>query len=325
MPKAIVVHQIGGPEVLSYEEIEIGQPGPGEVLIEHTAIGLNFIDTYFRSGVYAWKGEKPIIPGAEAAGRVLKIGEGVTELQVGDRIAYTTANGAYCQQRVIATDRLVKIPDGVSDKEAAAVMLKGLTVEYLLFRTFKVEPQHQILFHAAAGGVGTLAGQWASHLGATIIGTVSTPEKAAMAKAKGYTHTINYKEEDFVARVKELTNGKGVDVVYDSVGQNTYPQSLHCLKRLGMWVCFGQSSGLIKNFELGHLAANGSLFATRPSLFNYIFTREELTASAARLFEALETGILKVSINQEFPLSEAAKAHALLEGRKTTGSTVLIP
>ena len=324
MPKAIVAHQTGGPEVLSYEDIEVGAPAAGEVLIAHTAIGVNFLDTYYRSGVYPWKGAYPIIPGSEGSGRILAVGEGVEDVKVGDRIAYTVPTGAYTEQRLLPADRVVKLPEAVDDKVAAAIILKGLTVQYLLFRTFRVKPGQTILFHAAAGGVGLLAGQWASHLGATIIGTVSTPEKAALARQNGYHHVINYKEENFVERVKEITGGEGVDVVYDSVGKDTYPHSFRCLKRLGMWVCFGQSSGVIENFDLRHLAQNGSLFATRPSLFNYIFTKEELQDAAQQLFEALERGILNVAINQQLPLKEARKAHEMLEGRQTTGSTVLL-
>ncbi len=325
MPKAIVAHQTGGPDVFTYEDIAVGNPAADEVLLQHHAIGVNFIDTYFRSGLYPWKGNFPIIVGAEGSGEVLAAGSDVEHLKPGDRVCYTAPNGAYSEQRLIKADQLVKLPDSISHETAASVLLKGLTVHYLLFRTFKVQPGQTILFHAAAGGVGTLAGQWASSLGATLIGTVSTKEKAEIARANGYHHLINYKEEDFVERVKDITKGKGVDVVYDSVGQNTYPHSLKCLKRLGMWVCFGQSSGVIKNFELQHLAQYGSLFATRPSLFNYIATREELEASAADLFEALEKGIVRASVHQQFKLEEAAEVHKLLENRKTKGSTVLIP
>lgn len=325
MPKAIVAHQTGGPEVFSFEEIKLNPPVEDEVLLRHHAIGVNFIDTYFRSGLYPWNGEGPIIVGAEASGEVLEVGAKVNHLKKGDRVCYTAPSGAYAEQRLIKADRLVKLPDTISHETAASTLLKGLTVQYLIHRTFEVRPGHTILFHAAAGGVGSLAGQWASHRGATLIGTVSTPEKAKIAKANGYHHVINYKEENFVERVKEITGGKGVDVVYDSVGQNTYPQSLYCLKRLGMWVCFGQSSGVIQNFELRHLAQNGSLFATRPSLFNYIATREELEQSASDLFEALEQGVLKTTIHQRFKLEEAAKVHELLESRQTKGATVLAP
>ncbi len=325
MPKAMLVHQNGGPEAFSFEEIKLNAPGPDQVLLKHHAIGVNFIDTYFRSGLYPWKGEFPIIVGAEGSGEVLEVGENVSQFKAGDRVCYTVPHGGYSEQRLINASQLVKLPEDISHETAASIILKGLTAHYLLFRTFEVLKGHTILIHAAAGGVGTLAGQWASHLGATVIGTVSTEEKAAIAKSNGYHHVINYKTENFVERVKEITHGKGVDVVYDSVGQNTYPESLQCLKRLGMWVCFGQSSGLIKNFDLGHLAQHGSLFATRPTLFNYIATREELDQSAAVLFEAIRTGVIKTTIHQRFKLEEAAHVHQLLENRQTKGATVLIP
>ncbi len=325
MPKAIVAHQTGGPEVFSFEDIQVGNPAPDEVLLKHHAIGVNFIDTYFRSGLYPWKGDFPIIVGAEGSGEVLETGSAVQRFKPGDRVCYAAPNGAYSEQRLIKADSLVKLPNSISHETAASILLKGLTVHYLLFRTFKLQAGHTVLFHAAAGGVGTLAGQWASSLGATLIGTVSTAEKAEVARTNGYHHLINYKKEDFVERVREITEEKGVDVVYDSVGQNTYPHSLKCLKRLGMWICFGQSSGVIKNFELQHLAQYGSLFATRPSLFNYIATREELENSAAALFEALEKGTIKAEVHQKFELKEAAKVHELLESRQTKGATVLIP
>lgn len=325
MIKAIRVHQPGGPEAMQFESVDIPTPGPGQILLKHTAIGVNFVDTYFRSALYPWPSQDPLILGAEGAGEVLQLGKGVNHLKVGDRVAYTFQLGGYAEQRLLPAVRAVKIPDGIADEMAAASMLKGLTVHYLLRRTFKVQPGHTVLFHAAAGGVGSIAGQWGAHLGATMIGTVGSEEKAALAKVNGYHHVINYREENFVERVNEITDGQGVDVVYDSVGQDTYPYSLDCLKRLGMWVCFGQSSGVIKNFELGHLAQKGSLFATRPSLFNYIKTKEELDAAAAALFELLQSGVIKVSINQRFALKDAAEAHRAMEGRKTTGSTVLIP
>ncbi|MCB9298870.1 MAG: quinone oxidoreductase [Lewinellaceae bacterium] len=325
MPYAIRIHEPGGPEALQYEAIELPDPGPGEALIRHTAIGLNFVDTYFRSGLYAWPHQGPLIVGAEGAGEVLKTGAGVEGLAAGDRVAYTLPTGAYAQQRIVPAHRLVKIPAGVSDEVAAASMVKGLTAHYLLHRTFRVQPGQAILFHAAAGGVGSIAGQWAAALGATVIGTAGSDEKAALAKANGYHHVINYRTEDFVERVKEITGGRGVDVVYDSVGQDTYPGSLDCLRRLGMWVCFGQSSGVIRNFELSHLAQKGSLFATRPTLYSYIATREELEEGAGALFGAIEDGTVQVPVNQRFSLKEAAEAHRQLEGRQTTGSSVLIP
>ncbi len=324
MPKAIRIHQPGGPEALKWEAIEVPQPGPGQVLIQHTAIGLNFVDTYYRSGLYAWPHDGPLIVGAEGAGEVLETGEGVDSFRKGDRVAYTLPTGAYAEQRLVPADRLVNIPDGVSSEVAAAAMVKGLTVHYLLHRTFKVQSGHTILFHAAAGGVGSIAGQWAAALGATVIGTAGSEEKIEMARANGYHHMINYRTEDFVERVKEITKGKGVDVVYDSVGRDTYPDSLDCLKRLGMWVCFGQSSGVIKNFELGHLAQKGSLFATRPSLFNYIKTREELEEAAEALFSRILDGTVSIPVNQRFPLKDAAEAQRALEGRETTGASVLL-
>lgn len=325
MPNAIRIHQTGGPEVMRFEAIQTGNPGPGEALIQHHAIGVNFVDTYFRNGIYGWPHEGPLVIGAEAAGKVLAVGAGVQHVSAGDRVAYTLSTGAYAEQRLIDAGRLVRLPDKISDETAAAVMLKGLTVQYLFHRTFALQKGHTALFHAAAGGVGLIAGQWARHIGATLIGTAGSDEKVALAKANGYTHVINYRTENFVERVQEITEGKGVDVVYDSVGKDTYPQSLTCLKRLGMWVSFGQSSGLIEDFQLGHLAQNGSLFTTRPTLFHYIATREELEQAATSLFEVVTAGIIKVSINQRFPLQEAAEAHRLLESRQTTGSTILIP
>ena len=310
---------------MQYEAVELAPPGEGEVRIRHQAIGVNFVDTYFRSGLYAWPKEGPLTPGAEGAGVVEAVGIHVGHLQPGDRVAYTMPVGAYATHRNLPADRLVKIPQGVSDEVAAAVMVKGLTAYYLLFRTFPVKKGHTILYHAAAGGVGALLGQWAAHLGATVIGTVGSDAKVDVARAHGYHYVINYEKENFVKRVREITGGNGVEVVYDSVGQNTYPASLDCLKRLGMWVCFGQSSGVIENFELGHLAQKGSLFATRPSLFNYIATREELEEVAQALFSSIEEGIIEVPVNQRFALQDAARAHRELEGRRTTGATVLIP
>lgn len=325
MIHAIRVHQPGGPEAMQFETIDLSDPGPGEALIRHTAIGVNFVDTYFRTRLYPWPDEGPMIVGAEAAGEVLATGSGVNHLKPGDRIAYVSPTGAYAEQRLIAADKLVKIPEGVSDETAAAAMLKGMTVQYLLCRTFPVKAGQTVLFHAAAGGVGLIAGQWGAHLGATMIGTAGSEAKVELAKANGYKHLINYRTENFVERVREITKGQGVDVVYDSVGQDTYPHSLDCLKRLGMWVCFGQSSGVIKNFELAHLAQRGSLFATRPSLFNYVVTREELEATAKALFAVLDSGVVKAPVNQRFALKDAAEAHRALEGRRTVGSTVLIP
>lgn len=325
MVHAIRVHKTGGPEVLSWEAIDVGEPGAGEVRIRHSAVGLNFIDTYFRSGLYPAPAGLPFIPGNEGAGVVVGVGEGVTTLKEGDRIAYAGPIGSYSEERVIAADRLVKIPDGVDDKTAAAMMLKGMTAQYLLRQTYNVGPQTTLLFHAAAGGVGLIAGQWASHLGATVIGTVGSEEKAELAKANGYTHIINYRTENFVERVQEITNGQGCDVVYDSVGKDTYPGSLDCLKPLGLWASFGQSSGPIADFNLGLLAQKGSLFATRPTLFTYIATPEALEKTAGDLFDVVKSGAVKIAINQEYGLSDAKQAHEDLEGRKTTGATVLVP
>lgn len=325
MVQAITVHETGGPDVLTWEKVEVGEPGPGEVRIRHTAIGLNFIDTYFRSGLYPAPNGLPFIPGNEGAGVVLTVGEGVSHVKPGDRVAYAGTLGAYAQERLIPGSNLVVIPDGVDDKTAAGMMLKGMTAQYLLRQTYNVTSDTTLLFHAAAGGVGLIAGQWASHLGATVIGTVGSAEKAELARAHGYTHVINYREEDFVERVKEITGGKGCDVVYDSVGNDTYPGSLDCLKPRGLWASFGQSSGPIADFNLGLLAQKGSLYATRPTLFTYIASRPELEATAGDLFEVVNSGVVKIEINQEYRLADAAQAHKDLEGRKTTGTTVLIP
>lgn len=325
MVQAIRVHETGGPDVMRWEQVDVGEPGPGEVRIRHTAIGLNFIDTYFRSGLYPSPGGLPFSPGNEGAGIVQSVGDGVAHLNPGDRVAYAGPLGAYAQERVVPADNLVVIPDGIDDKTAAAMMLKGMTAQYLLRQTFAVGPDTTLLFHAAAGGVGLIAGQWAAHLGATVIGTAGSDEKIALAKAHGYQHMINYRTEDFVERVKEITGGKGCDVVYDSVGQDTYPGSLDCIRPLGTWVSFGQSSGPITDFNLGLLAQKGSLFATRPTLFTYIATRDALEATAGELFDVVQRGIVKIELNQEYRLANAIQAHEDLEGRKTTGTTVLIP
>lgn len=325
MVKAVKVYAQGGPEELRYEDFDPGMPGPGQALVKHTAIGLNFLDVYYRSGVYPPPNGLPLIPGGEAAGVVKAVGEGVVDLKPGDRIAYTTPLGAYCEERVIAADRLVKLPDSITDEQAAGMMLKGLTAEYLLRRTFKVKAGDTILFHAAAGGVGLLAGQWAKHLGAMVIGTAGSPEKAALARSHGFDHVINYRDEDFVARVKEITGGKMCDVVYDSVGKDTFPGSLDCLRPLGMFVSFGQSSGTIPPFNLSILAQKGSLYATRPTLFVYIAKREDLVAGANALFDVVSSGKVKVMVNQRYALKDAGQAHSELEARKTTGTTILIP
>lgn len=325
MSKAVRVHSHGGPEALTYEDVEVGSPQRGQALVRHTAIGLNFLDTYFRSGLYPPPAGLPLIPGGEAASVVVEIGEGVDWLQKGDRVAYSTPLGAYCEERLIAADRLVKIPQGVSDEQAAAMMLKGMTAEYLLRRTFTVKPGDTILCHAAAGGVGLLLGQWAKHLGANTIGTAGSADKVELAKAHGFDHVINYREQDFVAQVRELTGGRLCNVVYDSVGKDTFPGSLDCLRPRGMFVSFGQSSGPIPPFNMALLSQKGSLFATRPTLFNYIAAREDLEAAAKALFEVVSSGFVTVRINQRYPLKEVACAHADLEARRTTGTTILIP
>ena len=325
MTKAIRIHAHGGPEVLVYEDVEVARPGAGEALVRHTAIGLNFLDVYFRTGLYPAPNGLPLIPGNEAAGVVEEVGEGVAGLKPGDRVAYAGPIGAYAEARVIAADRLVKLPDGVADDKAAGMMLKGMTAEYLLRRTFKVKPGDTILFHAAAGGVGLLVGQWAKHLGATVIGTASSPEKIALAKAHGFDHVINYATDDFAAAVADITGGKKCDVVYDSVGKDTFPASLDCLKPLGMFVSFSQSSGPIPPFNLALLSQKGSLFATRPTLFTYIAKRADLESAAQNLFEVVSKGIVRIEVNQRYALAEAGKAHGDLEGRRTTGTSVLLP
>ena len=325
MSKAVRIHAHGGPEVLTIEEVDPGRPGRGEVLVRHTVIGLNFIDTYFRTGLYPPPKGLPLIPGAEAAGIVEEVGRGVDWLKPGDRVAYVTSVGAYAEERVISADRVVAVPDAVSDEQAAASVLKGMTAEFLLRRTFPVKPGDTVLFHAAAGGVGLIAGQWAKHLGATVIGTAGSADKVALAKANGYDHVVNYREADFVEAVKEITGGKRCDVVYDSVGNDTFPGSLDCLRPRGMFVSFGQSSGPIPPFPLGLLAQKGSLYATRPTIFSYTAERGETDASATALFELIASGAVKVPINQRYTLDEAARAHQDLEGRKTTGASVLIP
>lgn len=325
MSKAVRIHAHGGPEVLKYEDVEVGQPGEGQALIRQTAVGLNFIDIYYRSGLYPAPNGLPLIPGGEGAGVVEAVGAGVNDLKPGDRVAYAVGLGAYAEQRLVAADRLVKLPDGVSDKQAAGMMLKGMTAEYLLLRTFKVKPGDTVLYHAAAGGVGLILGQWAKHLGATVIGTASSHDKIALARAHGFDHVINYRDADFVAAVNDITGGKKCDVVYDSVGKDTFPGSLDCLKPRGTFVSFGQSSGPIPPFNMAILSQKGSLFATRPTLFTYVAQREELEASARALFDVVGSGKVKIEINQTYALKDAAQAQADLEGRKTTGTTVLVP
>ena len=323
MAHAIRIHRYGGPEVLQWETEEVGQPGQGQVKFKQHAVGVNYIDVYQRSGLY--KSPLPFVPGSEGAGEVLAVGPGVTDFKVGDRAAYAGALGGYAEERLMPADRLVKLPDTIDYKTGAAMMLQGMTVRYLLRQTYKAGPGTTLLFHAAAGGIGLIACQWARHLGATIIGTVSTPEKAALAKAHGCTHVINYKTEDFVKRTRELTDGMGVDVVYDAVGKDTYPGSLDCLKPLGLWVSFGNASGPISNFDILQLSAKGSLYATRPTLGTYVAKRADLLANAGELFDLVGKGVVKINVNHSYPLSAAAEAHRDLEARKTTGSIVLVP
>lgn len=320
---AIRIHTTGGPEVLQWEPVTVPSPGPGEALVSQTAIGLNFIDVYHRTGLYPVP-SMPAIIGSEGAGVVEAVGDGVSEVAVGDRVAYCMSLGSYTERRVIPSRLLVKVPDEVTDQQAAAMMLKGCTVQYLLRRTYRVEPGETILFHAAAGGCGLLACQWAKHLGATVIGTVGTPEKAELAKAHGCEYPIVYTQENFVERVKEITNGAGVPVVYDSVGNDTFLGSLDCLQPRGLMVSFGNASGAVEPFSPGVLAAKGSLFLTRPTLATYMRTRSELEATIADLFEVVTGGAVAVEVNQTYPLKQAAEAHQDLEGRRTTGSTVLL-
>ncbi len=325
MTKAIRVHANGGPEAMIFEDVELARPGPGEVLLRHTAIGLNFLDVYFRSGLYPAPAGLPLVPGSEGAGVVMEVGEGVSMFKPGDRVAYVSNIGAYSTERLMPAEKLVSIPDDVSDEEAASSLLKGLTVEYLLRRTFVVKPEHTVLYHAAAGGVGLLFGQWARHIGCTAIGTASSPEKVEMARASGFDHVIDYSKENFVERVKEITGGKKCDVVYDSVGKDTWEGSLDCLRPRGLFVSFGQSSGPIPPFSTSILSQKGSLYLTRPTLFTYIAERAELETAAAALFGLMGSGAIKVAINQRYDLSDAARAHADLEARRTTGTTLLIP
>jgi NADPH2:quinone reductase len=325
MPNAIVIERYGGPEVLQWKEIPLGKPGPGEALVRHTAIGLNFIDVNHRRGLYPLP-SLPAVIGQEAAGRVEAIGPNVTEVSVGDRVAYAGGPaGAYSEARIFPSQRLVKLPDDITDQQAAAMMLKGMTAEYLLRRTYDVEPGDTILFHAAAGGVGSIACQWAKHLGATVIGTVGSRQKAALAAAHGCGHVIVMDEEDFVKRIREITNGEGVQAVYDSVGKDTFMRSLDCLMPRGLMVSFGQSSGMVPPLDVLTLSGKGSLYMTRPTIMHYTASRKDLVRSASALFDVVKRGIVKIEIGQTYPLRDTARAHADLEGRKTTGSTVLIP
>lgn len=324
MAKAIRIHQTGGPEVMRWEDVEVGKPGPGEVRLRHTAVGLNYIDVYHRSGLYPLP-KLPVVIGREAAGVVEEAGAGVTSLKPGDHVAYVDPMGSYAEARLHPVDRLVKLPEGISDQTAAAMMLKGLTAQYLLRRTYRVQTGETILVHAAAGGVGLILCQWAKHLGATVIGTVSTEEKAALARQHGCDHTVLYTRENFVERVKEITGGKGVAVVYDSVGKDTFAGSLDCLRPLGMMVSYGNASGKVPPFDASILMAKGSLFLTRPTLVTYTATREDLKKGSAELFDVVRKGVVRIEVKQTYALKDAAAAHRDLEARKTIGSTVFLP
>ena len=324
MTHAVRIHETGGPEVLRWDAIDVPDPGPGEALIRQTAAGLNFIDVYFRTGLYPAP-SFPATIGNEGAGVVEAVGDGVSEVAVGDRVAYCMNLGSYTERRVIATSQLVRIPDAITDEQAAAVLLKGCTVQYLVRRTYAVQRGDTVLFHAAAGGCGLIACQWLKHLGATVIGTVGTREKAELARAHGCDHPIVYTEESFVDRVKELTGGRGVPVVYDSVGKDTFDDSLRCLRPRGLMVSFGNASGAVEPFRPAILAAKGSLYLTRPTLATYTATREDLVATTSEVFDVVGQGVVKIGINQTYPLRDAAQAHRDLEARRTTGSTVLLP
>ena len=322
MTHAIRIPNTGGPDVLSWEEVQLGKPGPGEARIRHTAVGLNFVDVYNRMGLYPQP--LPSGLGGEGAGVVEDIGPGVTDVKPGDRVAYTGGPlGAYSEARLIPAERLVVLPEGISDQQAAAMMLKGLTAQYLIRQTYRVKAGDTILFHAAAGGVGLIACQWAKHLGATVIGTVGNDEKAKLAKSHGCDHVIVYTREDFQKRVIEITGGNKVRVVYDSVGKDTFMKSLDCLAPLGLLALFGQSSGPVEPFNLALLAQKGSLYITRPTLQTYGAKRESMVAMAKELFDVVQSGVVKININQTYPLKDVSKAHRDLEARKTTGSTVL--
>lgn len=324
MPKAIRIHAAGGPEVMKWEEVEVGRPGAGHVRVRNTAVGLNYIDVYHRSGVYPLSGF-PLVLGREGAGVVEETGEGVTAVKPGDRVGYVDPMGSYAEARLMPANRLVKLPGGISEKVAAAVMLKGMTAQYLLRSTYRVQPSDVILVHAAAGGVGLILCQWARHLGAIVIGTVGSDAKAEIARANGCHHTIVYTRENFVERVKQITYGAGVPVVYDSVGKDTFDGSLDCLRPLGLLVSYGQASGKIPPFDVGILQSKGSLYLTRPTMVHYVAKDSDLQQRAAEVFDVILKGAVKVEVKQEYALKDAAQAHRDLEARKTTGSTVLIP
>ena len=322
MTKAICIHEVGGPEVLKWEDVEVGKPAAGEVRLRQSACGLNYIDIYGRSGLYPVAGF-PAVLGMEAVGTIEELGEGVEEFDVGDRVAYAMQIGAYAEQRLIDAQHLVKIPESISNETAAAMMLKGLTAHYLLFRTYPVQPGDTILVYAAAGGVGLILCQWAKLLGATVIGCVGSNEKAALAKANGCDHTIMYRDEDIASRVREITSGVGVAAAYDSIGKSTFDASLDSLRPFGVLASYGNASGPVDAFSPGILAPKGSLYVTRPTLGTHVSTRELLVEGANRLIEVVSKGDVKIQIKQSYPLFECAEAHRALEARETTGSTIL--
>jgi len=323
MAKAIRFHKQGGPEVLQLDEVQVGEPGAGQVRIRHTAIGVNFVDTYQRSGLYPM--QLPMVAGNEGAGVVEAVGSGVTNLKAGDRVAYTGLPGSYCDVRVVPADRMVKLPQNISDDQAASMMLKGLTVHYLIFTTYPVKKGETVLWHAAAGGVGLIACQWLKHLGVTVIGTAGSDDKVKLAKDHGATHVINYSKENFVERVKALTDGKGVPVVYDSVGKTTWEGTLDCLRPRGLIVSFGNASGPVAPVNLGILSTKGSLYVTRPTLATHIASRADLESRSKDLFDMVGSGKIRIETTKKYKLADAANAHRDLEGRKTTGSVVLVP
>ncbi len=322
MTQALVVHEYGGPEALTPADMPVAEPGPGQIRLRHTAIGVNMADTYRRRGVYPLT--LPVIIGSEGAGTVAALGPGVDTLAVGDRVAYAGPLGAYAEERLIAADKVVRLPDGIDDRIAAAMMLKGLTVHYLLYWTCAVQPGDTVVIHAAAGGVGLIFCQWAKHLGATVIGTVGSDEKAALAARHGCDHPVVYSRENFADRVLDLTGGEGARAVYDSIGKDTFLESIRCTRARGVVAGFGQASGPFPELDTG-LLQGGSKFVTRPGLADHIATREMIETASARLFDLVERGIVTVNVNQEWPLAEAAEAHRALEARATTGSTILIP
>lgn len=322
--KAMLVRAPGGPEAMTWTDMDVAAPAAGEALVRHRRIGVNFIDVYYRSGLYPWPSET-LVPGAEAVGVVEAVGPGVTDVKPGDRVCYVARLGAYCEARVMPVVHLVKVPEAISDDTIAGMLLKGLTAHYLVTSSYKVEPGDVVLVHAAAGGVGLILGQWLQSIGAIAIGTAGTDEKVELARAHGYAHVVNYRQADFVTSVAELTDGAGCAVVYDSVGADTWRGSLKCLRKRGMFVSFGQSSGMIRDFQLSDLANHGSISANRPVLFDYVEKRTELVARSQDLFRLLASGAIRADTSTVYPLQEAARAHRMLESRQTTGSTILRP